>query len=47
MKTVYCVECGEEIREDDSPGVWLHTGDDGPDIDMQHVAVPDTDDYGQ
>lgn len=40
----FCAECGEEIFEDESPGVWLHCDTDemnGHDIDAQHVAISD------
>lgn len=43
----FCIECGEEVFEDESPGVWLHADTDemnGRDIDAMHVAIPDTDD---
>lgn len=43
MASPVCVECGEEIREDDSVGVWLH---ETAEEDADHVAVPDNDDYG-
>lgn len=36
---VACEECGEPIREDESPGVWLHVS--GADADAHHVARPE------
>lgn len=37
-----CVECGEEIHEDESYGVWLH---ESAEEDEDHVAVPE-ENYG-
>lgn len=44
----YCIECGNELVEDTSPGVWLHADTDdehGYDIDADHVGIPETEDY--
>ena len=41
MNGIVCRECGEPIKEDLSPGVWLHDTDDGHDRDADHVAIPD------
>lgn len=38
-----CMLCGQEVKEDDSPGVYLHATEDGDtdyDQDADHVAVP-------
>jgi len=32
-----CAECGETIREDDSPGVLVHAGEDGHERDADHT----------
>jgi hypothetical protein len=48
-KQLYCVECGERVKEDASPGVYLHDTedvDDGYDLDEDHAATPDYGDYG-
>ena len=41
---LYCVECGERVKEDTSPGVFLHDTEDsdlGYDLNEDHVALPD------
>lgn len=41
---LYCVECQEKVREDDSPGVYVHDmeeTDEGYELDADHVAIPD------
>lgn len=45
--THFCYECGSEVYEDESPGVWLHADTEemnGRDIDAHHVAIPDEED---
>ena len=36
-----CRQCGFPIESDSSPGVWVHSGDDGPDLNEDHAPVPD------
>ena len=40
-ETVYCRQCGNEIEQDSSPGVWVHSGDEGYDLNEDHAPVPD------
>lgn len=40
---MFCKECDQRIKEDDSPGVYLHQDEDGDtdyDQDALHVAIP-------
>lgn len=46
--TQTCWECGGDIFEDESPGVWLHADTEemnGHDIDAHHVAIPTIEDF--
>lgn len=41
---MYCLECGERVKEDDSAGVYLHDMEDsdkGYDLDEDHAPTPD------